>query len=72
MRYCFYKARGLIMTLEPLTEAELAADRMDEMAAELHRQAAALRAKYSKPRDPNRVVTFAFPPEKKQKSRLHK
>jgi len=55
------------MTLEPLTEAELAADRMDEMAAELRRQAAVLRAKYRKPIDPNRVVTFAFPPKKKQK-----
>lgn len=57
------------MTLEPLTEAELAADRMDEMAAELRRQAAALRAKYSKPLDPKRVVTFAFPKEKKNKSK---
>lgn len=60
------------MNLQPLTEAELAADKLEEVAEELRRQAAALRSSYGKPLDPRRVVAFAFPKTKKTKTKPKK
>ena len=48
-----------------LTEAEIAADKLEEMANELKKQAQMLRLEYGKPLDPERTIAFAFPRTKK-------